>query len=269
MAVNFVGNDAAAPADNPSPAGLTPGAPRPHEPTSVPPSPAERAVALVEVALCSDYPTQLLLGALFAAFHFGPTATGGTLTIGYVMALSFGDTLLLLGIIHLLMRARGDRWRDMLFGGRPLGPEFRLGVPLVVVALAVAFTVLILVQHFAPSLHTVARNPLQELIRTPRDAWLFAVVVVVAGGLREEVQRAFLLGRFERWLGGGAIGVVVTSVAFGAGHLLQGFDAALATGTMGALWGVVYLRRRSVVAPMVSHSGFNLFEIVQFLLLGR
>jgi NhaP-type Na+/H+ and K+/H+ antiporter len=60
------------------------------------------------------------------------------------------------------------------------------------------------------------------------------------------------------------VGVIVTSVAFGAGHLLQGYDAAIATGLLGALWGVVYLRRRSAVAPMVSHAGFDLLQIVQF-----
>jgi CAAX protease family protein len=241
-----------------------PGLPAPEHPPL-----ADRAVALIEVALCSDYPTQLLLGALFAALHYGPTATGGRLTIGYVSLLSFADTLLLLGLIHVLMLARGERWRDMLFGGRPVGPELRLGLPLALLALVVAFTVLALVQAFVPWMHTVVRNPLQQMIQTPGEALLFAAVVVVAGGVREEIQRAFLLGRFERWLGGGTVGIVVTSISFGLGHLLQGADAALATGTMGALWGWVYLKRRSVVAPMVSHAGFNLLEIAQFLLVGR
>jgi membrane protease YdiL (CAAX protease family) len=63
--------------------------------------------------------------------------------------------------------------------------------------------------------------------------------------------------------------VVTASVAFGAGHLLQGADAAIATGVLGAFWGIIYLRRRSVVAPVVSHSGFNLLQIVQFLMTGR
>jgi membrane protease YdiL (CAAX protease family) len=92
---------------------------------------------------------------------------------------------------------------------------------------------------------------------------------VIAGGVREELQRAFLLRRFDRWLGGGAVGLVVTSAAFGAGHWLQGADAAIATAFLGALWGVIYLRRRSAVAPVVSHSGFNLLQLAQFLLLGK
>ena len=92
---------------------------------------------------------------------------------------------------------------------------------------------------------------------------------MVAGGVREEIQRAFLLRRFERWLGGVGVGVVVTSLSFGVGHIIQGFDAAIATGVLGAFWGVVYLRRRSVIAPVVSHSGFNLLQLTQFLTLGR
>ena len=66
------------------------------------------------------------------------------------------------------------------------------------------------------------------------------------------------------WLGGGTAGIVVGSIAFGAGHLVQGADAAIATGLLGVLWGIVYLRRRSVVASMVSHSGFNLLELLQY-----
>jgi len=142
-------------------------------------------------------------------------------------------------------------------------------VPLMFAALAIGVGVLALVQLVAPWLHTVPHNPLQDLIHTPRDAALFALVVTIAGGVREELQRAFLLHRFDVWLGGGGVGVVVASVAFGAGHLLQGADAAIATGILGAFWGVIYLRRRSAIAPMVSHSGFNLLQIVQYMVLKR
>jgi membrane protease YdiL (CAAX protease family) len=110
---------------------------------------------------------------------------------------------------------------------------------------------------------------LQDLVRTPTDAVLFAVVLIVAGGVREEVQRAFLLRRFDRWLGGARVGLVVTSVAFGAGHFIQGADAAVATAVLGAFWGVVYLRRRSIGAPVVSHAGFNLVQVLQYLAFAR
>src|SRR4029078_2988435 len=96
------------------------------------------------------------------------------------------------------------------------------------------------------------------------DAWLFALVACVAGGLREEIQRAFLLHRFDVWLGGPIVGLVVSSIAFGLGHGLQGNGVNGATRMLGLYWGIVYLRRRSCVAPMVSHSGFNLIEVLQY-----
>jgi membrane protease YdiL (CAAX protease family) len=235
---------------------------RPH------PTVTDRMIALLEILLCSDYPTQLALAATMAAAGYRPFAADGRLLVGYVVTLSLLDSVLLVGLILLFLRAHGERPREVFLGWRPFGAEARAGVPLTFAALGIGIGVLAAVRLLAPSLHTVADNPFQNLIRTPRDAGLFALVVVVAGGIREEIQRAFLLRRFDLWLGGGTIGVVVTSVAFGAGHLLQGADAAIATGTLGAFWGVVYLRRRSAVAPVVSHSGFNLLQIVQYVVVG-
>jgi membrane protease YdiL (CAAX protease family) len=228
-----------------------------------------RAVAVIEILLCSDFPTQIAIGATFAAIGFAPHTSSGRLSVPYVVGLSLADTAALVALVFLFLRAHGERPRDVLIGRRRVVPEIAAGVPMILVALGIGIGVLLAIQKFAPSLHTVDKNPLQDLLRSPRDAWLFAFVVVVAGGVREEIQRAFLIHRFDVWLGGGATGVIVTSTAFGAGHLIQGLDAAIATGLLGAVWGVVYLRRRSCVAPMVSHSGFDLLQIAQFFFIGR
>lgn len=233
------------------------------------PTLAERAVALLEVILCSDYPTQIALGATFAALGFRPLSADGSLQIGYIVVLSLLDTVFLIGLIVLFLRTHGESPREVFFGPVDVGAEIRRGLPLTFVALFIAVAVMLTLQQLAPWLHTVEHNPLQDLVHTRRDALLFAVVVVIAGGVREELQRAFLLRRFERWLGGARVGVVVTSLAFGAGHFLQGADAAIATGMLGAFWAIVYLRRRSVIAPVVSHSGFNLLQLAQFLVIGK
>ena len=221
-------------------------------------------MAATEVLLCSDYVTQLALSGTLNAFGYRPMIAG-RLNTNYVVALSLGDAALLIFLILLMLYAHGESPRDVLLGRRPVLPEVFFGIPLIVVALGIAVAVLLLVQRFAPALHTVPQNPLQDLLRSPRDAWLFALVLLAAGGVREEIQRAFLLHRFDVWLGGPVVGVMVTSAAFGAGHLLQGVDAAIATCLLGAFWGVTYLRRRSCVAPMVSHAGFDLIQVVQFL----
>ena len=49
------------------------------------------------------------------------------------------------------------------------------------------------IQHAAPWMHNVATNPFQGLIQSRGDAAMFAVVAIVGGGVREEVQRAFIL----------------------------------------------------------------------------
>jgi len=247
----------------------------PNEPPTIPECPApaptleQRSVAALEVLLCSDYPTQLVLGSTFAVLGYHPENPDGSLNLGFVTALSLLDTVLLVGLILLFLRAHNERPREVFLGQRPLLPELRAGVPMMAVSFLIAIVVMGMLRSLAPWLHTVEENPLQEILRTPRDEALFALVAVVAGGVREELQRAFLLRRFECWLGGKSVGVVVASAAFGAGHLLQGADAAIATGVLGAFWGIAYLRRRSVVAPIVSHSGFNLLQLVQFMVLGR
>jgi membrane protease YdiL (CAAX protease family) len=223
-----------------------------------------RWIALLEIVICSDYPTQFALAATFAAFGFTPAANG-SLSLSYIVALSLVDTVFLVGLIVMFLQAHGESPRALFFGARPIGEEARRGVGLVFVALLIAAVTMLAIQQLVPSLHNVEHNPLQDMIKTPGQTALFAVVVVIAGGVREELQRAFILRRFEQHLGGPVVGVIVASIAFGAGHYVQGADATVATALLGAFWAIVYLRRRSVVAPMVSHSGFNLVEIVLFL----
>ena len=229
----------------------------------------ERLIALLEVILCSDYPTQIALGATLGAFGFHPQTSSGSLAVGYIVTVSLLDTIFLVGLMVMFLRAHDESPRQVFLGSAPVRQEIWRGVPLTFAALFIAVTVLVTIQLVAPWLRTVQRNPMQDLVRTPFSAALFAIVVVIAGGIREELQRAFLMRRFERWLGGPTVGVIIASAMFGAGHLLQGADAAIATGLLGAFWAVVYLRRRSVIAPMVSHSGFNLLQLAQFLALGR
>jgi len=222
--------------------------------------------ALLEVLICSGYPTQLALGATLTALGYMPFDATGRLQVGYVVWLSLVDAVVLVSLILLFLRARGERPRDVLFGPRPIAGEILFGLPLIFAALAAGIGVLLGIRYLVPWLHTVQQNPLESLLGSPRDAALFALVALVGGGIREEIQRAFLLHRFDVWLGGGIVGVIATSVAFGAGHLLQGYDAGIVTALLGAFWGIIYLRRRSAVAPIVSHAGFNLLQVLMFVM---
>ncbi|MGE0705318.1 MAG: CPBP family intramembrane glutamic endopeptidase [Vicinamibacterales bacterium] len=224
------------------------------------PSPG-RLTAVFEILLCSGFPTQFVLGALLILTGLGPL--DGSLTLSYVVTLSLLDTVALIGLILFVMRAHGEHPGEVFFGRRPIRGEVMAGLPLAFVALALAAVALTALHELAPWLRTYARNPFQDLVQSTGDLVIFGLTVVIAGGIREEIQRAFLLTRFEQSLGGMRTGVAVTSIAFGAGHFVQGADATVATALLGAFWAVVYVRRRSVVAPVVSHSLFNLTQLAQ------
>ena len=223
--------------------------------------PLPRGRAAAEVFVCSGYPTQLLIASVLTAAGL-PPMPGGTLSPTFVFANLAIDTVVLLSLIFFFLRQSGDSPAAVFLGPRQPSTEIRLGLLTVPLVLTIVVAVQVIVASVAPSLHNVPESPFGSLLTS---RWLlagFIVLVIIAGGIREELQRAFLLHRFEQRLGGPIVGLVVTSAAFGLGHTMQGWDAALATGTLGAFWGTVYLMRRSAVAGIVSHAFFNVVQVV-------
>src|SRR6476661_4345736 len=121
------------------------------------PSIAERTVALIEVILCSDYPTQFALNATFLAMGFHAQGPDG-LNFGFVMALSLGDTVFLLGLVALFLVAHGESPSEVFFDGKRFATEARAGIPMIFIAFAIALVVLLSVRAIAPWLHTVEHN---------------------------------------------------------------------------------------------------------------
>ena len=228
-----------------------------------PPRPIDRAAAFLEIVLCSGFPTQLLLITVVGGLGLPMLADGGGVNPRFLFTVSLLDAVAVIGLIVLLLRAHGESVREVLVGRARLLKEATVGIAMIPLALFVVIVIRLLVLTYAPYLHNVTRNPFEDMLRNRTDIMIFAVVVMVAGGVREEIQRGFIVHRFGRYLGGGLFGVLFYSVLFGLGHYEQGYDAAIATAALGAMWGLVYLRRGSVVAPMVSHAGFNLLQILQ------
>ena len=225
--------------------------------------PVERLGAIVEVIICSGFPTQLLLIAVLRGFGMPLQGPEGGLNPRFVFTVSLLDAALVIGLVLLFLRAHHESARDVLIGRVRVLREVFVGIGLIPVAFFVVLLILAGVLTYAPHLHNVLRNPLEDMLRTRSDAIIFGIVVMISGGVREEVQRGFIVHRFGQYLGGGALGVIFYAVFFGLGHFEQGYDAVLATGTLGLFWGFVYLRRGSIIAPVVSHAGFNLAQILK------
>ena len=218
--------------------------------------------ALLEVCLCSGPPTQLIVGSLLFVAGVVP-GPEGKLTLPFVAGLAALDTLLLVALVFTLLTFGGESPRDVLLGRRPILGELVRGLWLVPWALVIVAVAAVIIAKWAPGL-VPAENPFAGLASSRAGLILFALTAIVAGGVREEIQRAFILHRFEQRLGGAIVGVVTFGIVFGLGHYVQGWSGVIITGLLGTFWSVVYLMRRSVVAPMVSHAAFNLIEVIGF-----
>jgi membrane protease YdiL (CAAX protease family) len=227
--------------------------------------PVERLGALVEVIICSGFPSQILLILVLRGFGMHLVTTDGRLSPPFVFTLSLIDAALVVGLVLFFLRAHHESARAVLLGHGAVFREALVGIAILPAVFMFALLVLIVILRFAPHLHNVEHNPLEDMLRTRGDALIFAAVVMIAGGVREEVQRGFIIHRFGQYLGGAGWGVAIYSVAFGLGHAEQGMDAMIVTGCLGAAWGVLYIARRSIVAAMVSHAGFNLAQLLKYL----
>jgi CAAX amino terminal protease family. len=227
--------------------------------------PLERLGAIIEIIICSGFPSQILLILVLRGFGMRMQLPDGHLSPPFVFTLSLVDAALVVGLVLFFMRAHRESIGKVFFGDGHILREALIGVAVLPAVFMFVVLVLVTILRLAPHLHNVDRNPLEDMLRSRSDALIFAGVVMIAGGVREEVQRGFILHRFGHYLGGAGWGVAIYSVFFGLGHVEQGIDAMIVTGLLGAAWGLLYLARRSIVASMVSHAGFNLAQLLKYL----
>src|SRR5687768_15993767 len=96
----------------------------------------------------------------------------------------------------LLMRAHGESAIALWVGERPLKREAAIGLMLIPVVFVLVVVLLNTLRLWAPWLHNVPTNPLEQLTAGgATEAAMFGLLAIFAGGVREELQRAFLLHR--------------------------------------------------------------------------
>lgn len=184
-----------------------------------------------------------------------------------LMVLLLLQNLLAVGSIMAFLRLEGKGLSSLGFRRRPLMQEMALGLALFPPVLIGALVLETLLLRFLPVLHNVEENPILTMLHDPRDVAAILVASILAGGVGEEIIRAFVLRRFETHLGGMGVGLTVWSLAFGAMHLSQGADKALVVALLGLVFGLIYAWRRSPVAAMVVHGAFNIANTVAAYLL--
>jgi CAAX protease family protein len=106
--------------------------------------------------------------------------------------------------------------------------------------------------------------PLPELAATGSAAHLILAILMVAvvAFAEEAIFRGYLMLRLQAVTGSPGAAVLLSAVIFAFGHGYEGTAGLIAVGFMGIVFGVVYQRRGSLIAPMVMHFLNDLMVLV-------
>jgi len=222
----------------------------------------ERLQAFFEVLLLSGLFSSFLATLIFSAIHGKNVelmATNATIIAIFLLVESAITFLILL----MITRAHREAFRNLGLRMIRWKSDFLIGIGLAILLLVINFGVAFIFQHYLPK-YSLEKNPLTAIIHTPQQLALFIFAALIAGGIKEELQRAFILNRFGRYLGGTSLGLILWSLAFGAGHYVQGVQGITIATIYGFLFGVIYLLRGSLIAPIVAHSAYDTLALLAY-----
>jgi membrane protease YdiL (CAAX protease family) len=224
------------------------------------PSPFNRVIASLEVLLVA-VGGFVLIPVLIALTGFrSESFPESALQLFLFLA---GESIVTLGIIVLFLKWRGESFRTLsTWPGRPR-LELTIGMLALPVLFASTFVVGILFQYWLPA-YVSRENPILQLVDTPWDLMLLLLSSIFVGGVKEELQRAFVLIRFEKYLGGMVLGLFLWSAFFAVGHTIQGVDKAVAAGVLGFIFGLLYLWRRNLAAPILAHALYDIVTLLAY-----
>ena len=173
-------------------------------------------------------------------------------------------------LIWVFLRIRGRSWRE--FGlERP-----KSWIRTVVTALGGVILLHVLIGILLmPAVVDLTNQPLDirrfDPIRGNLPALIGGLVIVwiVAAFFEEMVFRGYFLNRiadlFEKKSLGLAVGVFVSSLIFGAGHMYQGISGVILTGCVGIIYSLIYFfNQRNLWALVLTH---GLYDTSAFLII--
>ena len=225
----------------------------------LPVDPFDRFLALIEVIVVALAGTLIGLAIMALFGYSGLELMESGTRLSAFMILEATLTLLLVGA---LLALRGQTSR-LIGAATPKLSNLLFGFACVPLLFVVTLVVGTFFRAFAPDWVT-DQNPLLALIQSPLDVALFVLASCFTGGLKEEVQRAFVLERFRSHLGGVWFGLALWTAFFAYGHLAQGADNAIGAGALGLAFGLLYILRGSLWGPVGAHALFNTTTVLLY-----
>jgi membrane protease YdiL (CAAX protease family) len=98
------------------------------------------------------------------------------------------------------------------------------------------------------------------LPRGPLELALWVVVSSTAGFVEEFVFRGYLQRQFGAWGRSAYVGIALSALVFGAGHLYQGIASAAMIAVVGLCFSLMAHATKSLVPGMIAHGWEDLFS---------
>ena len=107
------------------------------------------------------------------------------------------------------------------------------------------------------------------LPRSPLEVAIWIAVSATAGFCEEFVFRGYLQQQLLAWTGRPGLALAAQSICFGMGHAYQGIKNVAAITLLGALYGWLALRRRSIRPGMLAHAWSDVYGGLRMQFLSR
>lgn len=169
--------------------------------------------------------------------------------------------LALTALVLYFVWRNGEAWASIGWTRRRWGKEALVGVGLFIPAtVAASLLAALLAALGVPEPPTTVPEILR--VEGPGEVALAVVLVVVVAFSEEILFRGYLLLRLRPITGSTTAAVLLSSFVFALGHGYQGVTGVIAVGALGVIFALVYLWRRSLVAPIVMHFLQNFVGLV-------
>ena len=221
---------------------------------------ASRLQAVIEIVMVSSVVSGFLVSMVLAAVFGRNRLNMAEMDVEFFATYQLFAAVVTFLILWILMKRGGETLTGLGLHLKQWKANILLGILAAPCLLVLSVGIITAFKSFLPE-YALEKNPLIEMIHSPRQLALFIITVIVAGGIQEEIQRAFILCRFRSHLGGSWIGLVVWSLVFGAGHYVQGAQGMLAATVLGFIFGTLYLIRGNLVLPMTAHACYNTLTV--------
>jgi membrane protease YdiL (CAAX protease family) len=173
---------------------------------------------------------------------------------------------LVVGYIYWGLRRHGKSMRNIAGKRWTSASDFFIDIAIAFGFWIVAIFVLSLVAR------AVGANGMSQAVRllAPQgllESVMWVALAITAGICEETIFRGYLQRQFVAWTGNAPVGVLLSAVMFGAGHIYQGTKATIVIGVYGLLFGILAETRQNLRPGIITHAWHDAITglIVRFL----